>query len=172
MARLTPLDVPSEVTVLRNDQNRLINTSYQAIELVRAIPRDLHTTITAWQFHEARVEDNLAYNGADFPRVYVAADYIIDMLWKTAGLWHGDHAKKENAWFERYGFEVDWPTVLDNAIADFAEREQGWKMQRLHRISPGGLAFRGLSQTRRILGQAGRLDSIDEYGNAIMKTTK
>lgn len=172
LAKLAPVGMLTEVVPLRNDNNRLINTSFQAIELAQTIPEGLQTTITAWQFHEGRVEDNIAHNGGEFLRTYVAADPIIEMLWNTAGLWHGDRAKMENAWHERYGFEVDWPTVRDNAIQEFADRENGKKMQWLHRRSPGGFAFRALSTGRKLLGQAGRLDDIDAYGNAVMKSTR
>lgn len=154
--------------VLRNRDNRLINSAFQAEALGDALNENHRITLVGWGFHRDRFLDNLQRTAPHLEvdeRDFVIVDRALDDIWETAKPWGGDHEAMERAFMQRYGFEpgVGWPEVQERGIATFTAHEQRFMMRALHGLSKSGWLAKFASE--KII-RKGRVDDLEPDGTA------
>lgn len=149
-----------ELTVLRHEGNRLLNTPHQVDALADEFQPEDIVTVVCWGFHEQRIRDGFASKRDKSPVVeFVHVEDVIDHLWETAALWDGDHAAMAEDFWDRYDLEVDWSTVMSRGVAKFEHREcvtrvamkfgkNGWLLKLLTRLRGTG-RYDDISRTAR-----------------------
>lgn len=156
-----------ELTVLRHEGNRLLNTPHQVDALADEFKPEDVVTIVCWGFHEQRIREGFASKRKRSPVVeFVHVEDVIDHLWETAALWDGDQVVMNREFRERYDLQAPWEAVLSRGVCEFARRE------RVTRIAmKAGKSGWLLKMLTKIRG-AGRYDDIDEFAMPIMRSTK
>lgn len=156
-----------ELTVLRHEGNRLLNTPHQVDALADEFQPEDVVTVVCWGFHEERIRDGFASKRNKSPVVeFMHVEDVIDHLWETAALWGGDHAAMGREFRERYDLKAPWEAVASRGIREFARRERLTRLAM--RAGKSGWLLKMLTKIRG----AGRYDDIDEFAMPIMRSTK
>ncbi|MCA9308882.1 hypothetical protein KC973_00740 [Candidatus Saccharibacteria bacterium] len=155
-----------DLTVLRNEDNRLLNTPHQVDALSDEFKPEDVVTVVCWGFHEKRIRHGFKSKRELAPVVdFVRVEDVIGHLWDTAALWGGDHHAMAREFRDRYDLEVGWESVMDRGLSAFEHRE------RLTRVAmwfgKNGWLLKLLTRARG----TGRYDDIDKLAMPIMDTT-
>lgn len=166
LAREAPKEAP-EITILRDPDNRLLNTAFQGEKLAEKLSPEQRITLVGWGFHETRVLENLfAHTPEELKNVeYTSVESVIDELWQSASLWNGDHEAMRQEFRSRYGFEVDWPQIKERGLRKYEKREQRTRLWQ--HLGKSGWFFKLVTRLRK----GGRYDDLSPTGEAIHKST-
>ncbi len=153
-----------EITVIRDEQNRLLNTPHQVKALIEEFTPDDVVTVVCWGFHEQRLRQGFEASSKSPKVEFLHVEDVIDDVWDSSDLWETDE-QRDAVFRARYDLQVDWPTVKSQGLKDFASRE---KITRLAmKFGKSGWLIKLLTNIRR----KGRYDDISEFAAPIMQTT-
>lgn len=155
-----------DITVLRNDSNRLLNTPHQVDALSEEFsPTDV-VTVVCWGFHEQRIRHGFEAQKQSPIVEFVHVEDVISRLWDTAALWEGDARAMLQAFKERYNMQAGWEAVMSRGLPPFERRE---KITRLAmKFGKNGWLIKLLTELRG----KGRYDDIDEFAMPKQGTTR
>jgi len=153
-----------ELTVLKNETNRLLNTPHQVDALADEFSSDDSVVVVCWGFHERRLSQGFKHKNR-LPAIdFVHTEDVIDMLWDDMTVW-GDLATRRHMFRDRYDLQVDWDIVRDRGLTSFEKRERvtRWAMKTGH----SGWLLKLLTKARG----SGRYDDIDSFALPRMGST-
>lgn len=154
-----------EITVLRDEDNRLLNTPHQVDALSDEFAPDQKVTVVCWKFHEQRLRQGFEAK-ADTPQLeFIAVEEVISDLWESAALWGGDRQAMAQEFRQRYQMQAGWEAVLSRGIPDFERRERLTRLA-MH-LGKSGWVLKLLTRLR----SSGRYDDIDEFAMPVQDTT-
>lgn len=153
-AQIDPDQVRNQV--LRNDDNRLLNTILQAEEIAAYfdISPEMLTTV-AWDFHIPRIQQTYRWLGLQSR--FVSVEELVDEAWQTS-------SDFQRGFQDRYGLRRDWPEIKEAVQQGFKVRELYTQM--FASIGKGAL----LNWYSRTVKQ-GRYDDISPDGRVIRAKT-
>jgi len=154
-----------DVHAFNHGRNRLLNTAYQTRLLAGRLSLAKSVTLVGWDYHLDRVVGNLRARRFSPDLRMISADSVLDDLWKSAELWGGDHELMEADFKQKYGLEVGWPEVRDNALVALKKREV---LTRRAQLGDGAGRILMLLTT---LMDSGRHDDVAPDGSAVMELT-
>lgn len=154
-----------EITVLRDEDNRLLNTPHQVDALSDEFAADQNVVVVCWAFHEKRLRQGFAAK-SDSPQIeFVHVEDVISELWESAELWGGNRQKMAQEFRDRYDIQASWEAVLSRGLPSFERRE---KITRLAMLAgKSGWLLKLLTGLRN----QGRYDDIDQFALPIKDTT-
>lgn len=161
----THLDHELQITVLRNEDNRLLNTPHQVDALGDKFnPEDI-VTVVCWGFHEERIRKGFGAQKNSPIVEFIHVEDVIDHLWETAALWDGDTEAMRRDFKARYNIQTGWEAVAGRGIRAFEKREQLTRIAM--KVGHNGWLLKLLTGLRG----KGRYDDIDEFAMPIKDTT-
>ena len=154
-----------EITILRNDANRLLNTPHQVDALSDEFKPEDIVTVVCWGFHEERIKKGFdaQKNGPIVEFIHV--EDVIGHLWETAALWDGDTETMRRDFKARYNIRTGWEAVASRGIHAFEKRERLTRLAM--KVGNNGWLLKLLTGLRG----KGRYDDVDEFAMPIQSTT-
>lgn len=153
----THSDHELEITVLRNETNRLLNTPHQVDALGDEFKPEDVVTVVCWGFHEERIITGFSAQKNGPIVEFIHVEDVIDHLWETAALWGGDTQAMRRDFRARYDIQAGWEAVVGHGLRVFEKRE------RLTRIAMKAGKNGWLLKLLTGLRGKGRYDDIDEF---------
>ena len=154
-----------DISVLRDTDNRLLNTPHQVDALSDEFGPDQKVVVVCWRFHEKRLRQGFGAK-ANTPQLeFIAVEDVISDLWNSAALWNGDPQLMAQEFRDRYQIQVGWEDVLSEGIPAFERRERLTRLA-MH-FGKSGWLLKLLTGLR----SSGRYDDIDEFAMPIQQTT-
>ncbi|MBP9738803.1 hypothetical protein KBD20_03885 [Candidatus Saccharibacteria bacterium] len=160
----TPEGHDFEITVLRNANNRLLNTPHQVDAISEEFESHEVVTVVCWAFHEERIKHGFEAQKSGPIVDYVHVEDVINHLWDTEALWE-DPEQMRRDFRQRYDIQVDWPIVAHRGLPPFEKREKYTRVAM--KFGKNGWLLKLLTRARG----AGRYDDIDEFAMPIQRTT-
>lgn len=154
-----------EITVLRNEANRLLNTPHQVDALSDEFKPEDVVTVVCWGFHEERIKKGFSAQKNGPIVEFIHVEDVIGHLWETAALWGGDTQAMCRDFKTRYAIQTGWEAVASRGIRSFEKREQLTRIAM--KFGHSGWLLKLLTGLRG----KGRYDDIDEFAMPIKDTT-